>query len=80
MTDEEKKALQGLSQDELIDMLDTLRTEATKNREQDKKAVIDRFLNGSKTAEADEDVEEADVFDLEENKAFQRLKKKFNNK
>lgn len=79
MTEEEKKELKKLSQDELIELLDGVREDAEKQRAADKKAIMEKFLHGGRASEdeAGDDDGGDDVFNLEKNKAFQRLKKKF---
>lgn len=75
MTEEEKRELQKLDKEDLIDMLDSLRTDAEKQRAADKKEVIDRFL-GRKSQIVEED-DENDLFDIRKNAAYARLSKKF---
>lgn len=83
LTEEERNQLDSLDKAELIDMVGNLREQTAEVRAKAKQEVINKFLNGKSTAttaEKDEDEEYTDVFDLEENKAFNRLKKKFNNR
>lgn len=74
LTEEEKKELEKLKKEDLIDMVGALREDAEKEKEKfakERKDVIEKFLNGSSEAPAQEDTD-----DLSKNEAFQKLKKK----
>ena len=74
MTEEEKKELEKLKKEDLIDMVGALREDVAKGKEtfaKERKDIIEKFLKGS-DAPATEDKDD----DLSKNAAFQRLKKK----
>lgn len=74
MTEEEKKELEKLKKEDLIDMVGALREDVAKEKEtfaKERKDIIEKFLKGPEKTEA-EDKDD----DLSKNAAFQRLKKK----
>lgn len=76
LSEEEKKELEKLKKEDLIDMVGALRDDAAKEKEifaKERKDVIEKFLNGS--SDAPPTPEDKDD-DLSKNAAFQRLKKK----
>ena len=76
LSEEEKKELEKLKKEDLIDMVGALRDDAAKEKEtfaKERKDVIEKFLKGSPDAPA---TENKDDDDLSKNAAFQRLKKK----
>ena len=75
MTDDERKELKKLTQDELIDLLDEYREDAEKQRAAEKREIMSRFFHGSPPEE--EEPQSDDPMDLERNAAFQALKKKY---
>lgn len=75
MTEEEKKELEKLKKEDLIDMVGGLREDVAKEKDKfakERKDIIEKFLNGSSDAPAPEE----DADDLSKNAAFQKLKKK----
>ena len=76
MTDEEKKELDKLTKKELIDLLDEYREDAAKQRERERKDIIDKFFHGGRDPEEEKGGGE-DPFDLKGNSAFQELKKRY---
>lgn len=74
LSEEEKKELEKLKKEDLIDMVGALREDAAKEKEtfaKERKDIIEKFLKGS-DAPTNEDKDD----DLSKNAAFQRLKKK----
>ena len=75
LTEEEKKELEKLKKEDLIDMVGALRDDVAKEKDKfakERKDVIEKFLNGSSDAPAPE----GGADDLSKNAAFQKLKKK----
>lgn len=77
MTDEEKKELAKLSKEELIEQIGNMKEAYDKQRDAEKREVIEKFFGGAKTGKEEPEDDDEDVLDLSKNQAFQDLQKKF---
>lgn len=83
MTDEEKQAFKKLKPEEVERLIDELRAQAATAADTERKKAYDLFFNGAAQGAGEKEVNEQneyDIFDLDKNQAFQKIKKRIKNR